>query len=134
MRERISDCVSGGQSFAIETTLAGRTILHTMVECKSSGMIVVLHYIGVDTLALAKLRVTERVGLGGHGVPEADMNRRFSRSMENVRPALDIVDFAYFYDNSTRNRFRLVAKKEPPGSLVVLEMGIAWLEKCLASR
>jgi predicted ABC-type ATPase len=132
MRERIAECVSSGQSFALETTLAGRTILRTMMKCKTSGMSITLHYVGVESPALAKWRISERVRHGGHGVPEADINRRFARSLGNVWRALDIVDFAYHYDNSTRDRSRLVAKKEPPGGLVVFETGIAWLERRLS--
>ncbi len=39
-------------------------------------------------------------GRGGHFVPDADVRRRYFRSIANAANALRLADFALFYDNS----------------------------------
>jgi predicted ABC-type ATPase len=39
------------------------------------------------TVAMSKLRVAERVAHGGHSIPDADIERRFPRSLRNLLEA-----------------------------------------------
>ena len=45
-------------------------------------------------------RIRNRVALGGHDVPEADVRRRFGRSLANLPAAIARADEAYLYDNN----------------------------------
>lgn len=67
-------------SFAIESTLSGRTYLALIREAKSRGYRFLLHYIVIGSGAQAVKRVELRVKIGGHHVPEEDVLRRFDRS------------------------------------------------------
>jgi predicted ABC-type ATPase len=104
--------VQSGQSFVVETTLAGNTYINLMCEVKSRGWLVVLIYIGIDNPNINVLRVGDRVELGGHDVPRSDILRRYDRSLANLTKAAKIVDRLILYDNSTDARHQLVATVE----------------------
>lgn len=70
--------------FALETTLAGRSYLQLMSRLKKSGWRVELVYLALPSVAMSKLRVAERVSHGGHDIPLAAIERRFSRSLANL--------------------------------------------------
>lgn len=68
------------ETFALESTLSGRTYLRLLREAKRQGYRIHLHYLWLPTVSLATARVRERVKKGGHNVPVADIRRRFHRS------------------------------------------------------
>jgi predicted ABC-type ATPase len=69
--------------FVIETTLSGRTLRNFLTRAQTSGFSVTITFIYLDSASTSVGRVTERVRRGGHDVPEADIRRRFSRSLSN---------------------------------------------------
>ncbi|MGC3990480.1 MAG: zeta toxin family protein [Chthoniobacteraceae bacterium] len=78
--EEVRSLIKTRASFAIESTLSGKTHLALIREAKAGGYRVVLHYITIGSAAQAVERVALRVKLGGHHVPEDDIRRRFERS------------------------------------------------------
>src|SRR5262249_33294179 len=56
------------RSFAIETTLTGRSELELMRRARDKGFRVNLVFIGLDDVALSATRVAQRVREGGHDV------------------------------------------------------------------
>lgn len=102
-----------GVSFNQETTLCGKTILKNIIKAKELGYFIELHYIGLDSVELAKKRVSNRVKEGGHGIPEKDIEKRYIESFENLREIMDICDLTIFYDNTYDfRRFAIYRKKE----------------------
>lgn len=97
------------QSFAVETTLAGRNYLQMMLRARSQGYSIVLVYIGTDDVEINLLRIRHRVLAGGHDVPETDVRRRYTRSLMNLSKAVAQADHAILLDNSTDEGYRLVA-------------------------
>ena len=98
-------------SFAVETTLAGHGKLELFRQAKSRGFEVHLMFIGLDTPEQCVGRIRNRVAKGGHFVPDADVMRRFARSVANAVHALPLADIAKFYDNSgSGHRLVLIAK------------------------
>lgn len=77
--------LDSGESFAVETTLSGNTYLRMTAEAKRKGWLVFLIYVGVDNVQTCIERVAGRVAAGGHNVPEADIRRRYARSLANER-------------------------------------------------
>jgi predicted ABC-type ATPase len=59
------------ESFAIETTLAGKNYLTMMLEARRSGFEIVLVYIGTENVEINLARIRNRVLAGGHDVPAA---------------------------------------------------------------
>lgn len=92
--------LESGESFALETTLAGRNNIETMEEAKLRGFSVRLIYVCLDRPERNVQRVWERRSRGGHHVPESDVKRRYERSLANLPAALKIADDAVAYDNS----------------------------------
>ncbi|PSM48424.1 hypothetical protein C7Y66_14465 [Chroococcidiopsis sp. CCALA 051] len=89
------------QSFAAETTLAGKTYLRMMAEAKQNGWLINLIYVGVASVETSIDRVAQRVAQGGHNVPEEDIRRRYTRSLANLPIAIELADRATILDNST---------------------------------
>jgi len=79
IRHRIKE----GQSMIVESTLSGRTFYRIMKECVGREYRVKLVFIYLDSAELCKRRVGTRVRKGGHHVPDADIERRYLRSLKN---------------------------------------------------
>lgn len=88
-------------SFNQETTLCGKSILKNIKDAKSKGYFIEVHYVGVDSVDIAKDRVRHRVKNGGHGIPEHDIERRYVETFRNLRTILTECDLIVFYDNTT---------------------------------
>ena len=69
------------QDFAIETTLATRTLLKTAKQAQSAGYTVTLLYFWLNSPDMAVERVRARVEAGGHNIPEETIRRRYSRGI-----------------------------------------------------
>jgi len=97
---RIREYLKNHQSFSIETTLSSRSTLATMRQAQAHGFIVRLVYVCLDNPERSIQRVRERFAQGGHDVPDADIRRRYDRSLLNLPAALLLVHQAIVFDNS----------------------------------
>lgn len=70
-------------TFNQETTLCGKSIINNIAKAKKQGYFVELHYIGVETVNIAKERVAARIKQGGHGIAEQDIEKRYIDTFEN---------------------------------------------------
>ena len=66
------------KDFAIETTLATRTLLKTVRMAQSAGYTVTVLYFWLNSPELAVERVRARVEAGGHNIPEDTIRRRYN--------------------------------------------------------
>jgi predicted ABC-type ATPase len=105
-----------GESFAVETTLAGNHYLQMMIEARNRGFEVVLVYIGTESVKINLVRIKNRVLAGGHNVPEDDVRRRYKRSFKNLPIAMERADHTILFDNSSEEGYRLVAVLGPSGN------------------
>ena len=80
----IESCIATRQDFAFETTLAGRVYFKLIDRLQANGWLVELIYLALPSAEMSRLRVAERVAHGGHNIPEADIARRFPRSLHNL--------------------------------------------------
>ena len=64
--------------FAVETTLATRTLLKTVKLAQAAGYTVTLLYFWLNSPELAIERVRARVEAGGHDIPEETIRRRYN--------------------------------------------------------
>jgi predicted ABC-type ATPase len=81
---RIDELVAARRDFALETTLSSGLYARRIPGWRERGYAVELAYIRLVSADLSLARVAHRVAQGGHGVPEADVRRRFSRSLWNL--------------------------------------------------
>ena len=100
--ERIAEFTRARKDFAFETTLSGRGYLAVLRNMKAAGFRLHMFYLWIPSPELALLRIRHRVESGGHDVPEADVRRRFGRTLRNLfrlyRPLLDTL---HFFDNAS---------------------------------
>jgi len=97
--QRRQAALAAGRTLALETTLAGAGALRFMEVARQAGHWIVLHYVSVNSAEQALLRIRNRVALGGHDVPGADVRRRFARSHANLPLAILRADEVVLYDN-----------------------------------
>ena len=102
----IKDYIDAGISFNQETTLCGKSIIRNMALAKEKGFYITMNYIGVESAEIAKERVAPRVSMGGHGIPDEAIQRRYNESLLNLNNAINICDKINIYDNT--EMFRLV--------------------------
>lgn len=94
--------IAAKASFAIESTLSGRTYVAMIREARALGYRFLLHYIVIGSDTQAVDRVALRVKLGGHHVPEDDVRRRFDRSRRHfMADYLPLADEWGLWDNFT---------------------------------
>jgi predicted ABC-type ATPase len=96
------DLIAQRQTFSLKTTLSGLTHLRLLALAKASGMAVKLLYFFVDTPEQCIERVARRVSEGGHDVPEPDLRRRYTRSLNNFATYAKQCDFWRVYDANGR--------------------------------
>ena len=109
---RIADNIAAGRSFAVETTLAGRTHLRSLARARAAGMGTRLVFCMLPDVSLCLARIAARVAAGGHAVPEADARRRFRRAPDNFAEYARGVDQWVLLDTQLAEP-RLVASGPP---------------------
>jgi predicted ABC-type ATPase len=72
------------ETFALESTLSGKTYIRLFQRALKSGYAIELHYLWLSSPSQAIARVRQRVQLGGHHVPTSDIRRRFKRSLAHL--------------------------------------------------
>jgi len=101
MYRRIRELIEQAQTFALETTLASRSIAKLILEAQNKGYYVSLLYFWLNTPDLAVERVKNRVLAGGHNVTEPTIRRRYQAGIINLFDLyVPIADFWLITDNS----------------------------------
>ena len=108
--EKLETLLNKRKSFAIETTLSGKSHIKTIAKAKSFGYKVVLIYSYLDSPEFCEKRIKIRVLNGGHNIPKEDIVRRFYRSKENfLNLYKDLDDMWNIFYNGT-SEYILVAQ------------------------
>lgn len=87
-------------TFALETTLGGKTITALLDTALLAGIGVRIWYVGLRSSELHIARVRARVVKGGHDIPEAAIRKRFDRSRLNLIYLMPRLTELRVYDNS----------------------------------
>jgi predicted ABC-type ATPase len=88
---RCKALLAGRESFTPEKTLAGHGAMTIMKD---------------PELHIERVRL--RVSRGGHDIPDADIRRRYARSLMHAREALRLADEAVVLDNSGLHPVRML--------------------------
>ena len=81
--QKIEHCFATGESFAFETTLAGKSYLHLLRRMAAANWHTNLYYLWLPDVEMCVARVQARAKQGGHDVPRAIVVRRYRRSVVN---------------------------------------------------
>lgn len=82
--ERFGELTGDGKSFALETTLANRSLAPRFRELQRRGYFIYLFFIYAPSPELCLARVAARVRRGGHDIPEKTVRRRWRSGLENL--------------------------------------------------
>ena len=82
--QEVRENIQHKKTFALETTLSGKTYIRLFRHAKQLGFEIELHYLWLSSPTQAVARVRERVRKGGHNVPTPDIRRRFKRSLVHL--------------------------------------------------
>lgn len=110
MLDRLQQLAESREDFAFETTLASKTFAYWLKSLKLMGYDFHLIYLWLPSPELATARVTERVKIGGHNVPEETIRRRYYAGLKNFfNLYCPLADSWFFYDNSQNSGPLLLA-------------------------
>lgn len=125
--KKINQLFTDRCSFNQETTLCGKSIFRNIRKAKELGYRVIIHYVGVDSADMAKMRVKERVKRGGHDIPDKDIERRYIESVENLKRIMSECDIIFFYDNTVS--FNCFAVYKTGAGMTVYPDAPVWFKK-----
>jgi predicted ABC-type ATPase len=97
----LEQAIARRMNFAFETTLGGETMTELILQAAQGGFELYIWYAALASVELHLQRVRERVGRGGHDIPEADVRRRYDASRLNLIRLLPHVTALRMFDNST---------------------------------
>ena len=80
----VRESIDRHETFALESTLSGKTYVRIFKRALSLGHQLELHYLWLSNVEQAIARVRRRVTMGGHNVPAVDIRRRFKRSLSHL--------------------------------------------------
>lgn len=101
MLDKINTLVNQNKNFAFETTLASKSFVQLVKNCKLNGYNTNLMFLWLHSAELAVERVDLRVKSGGHSIPPDTIKRRYTRGLENLFSLyMPIIDNWWIFDNS----------------------------------
>ena len=110
MLMKIRYLLSRHQDFAVETTLATRTLLKTVKQAQTAGYTVTLMYFWLNSPDLAVERVRARVEAGGHNIPEETIRRRYSRGIHYFFNLYSPICERWILADNSQIPFRVIAE------------------------
>lgn len=87
-------------SFTFETVMSSVDKVEFLAKARQKGFRTYLYFIATEDPQINISRVTHRVKVGGHPVPEDKIISRYYRSLKLLPQAVKNTDRAYFFDNS----------------------------------
>ena len=100
LSRRLTDALDRGESVVVESTLSGLTLRRTIQRASGLGYRTTILFVYVASPDECIARIKERVAGGGHFVPDADVVRRFTRSLDNFwNEYRDLVSEWILFDN-----------------------------------
>jgi predicted ABC-type ATPase len=88
-------------SFTCETVMSHPGKVALLEQAQRLGYRTYLYFVATDDPEINVSRVRNRVGLGGHPVPEDKIISRYHRSLAHLLEAIKHTNRAYIFDNST---------------------------------
>ena len=98
------------KDFAVETTLATRTLLKTVRMAQNAGYTVTLLYFWLNSPELAIERVRARVEAGGHDIPEETIRRRYQVGIDYFFHYYSPICERWILADNSQIPFRVIAE------------------------
>ncbi len=94
------ECLIKRQGLLFETVLSIPEKIGYLRRAKEAGYFIRMIYVATETPEINLIRIAWRADQGGHAVPAEKVRNRYERSLKLAIEASQIVDRAYFVDNS----------------------------------
>lgn len=101
--------VKNGLSFSYETVMSDEKKIDFLKKAKRAGYKVYLYYFATEDPLINMARIRIRVKQNGHDVDKAVVEKRYHKSLANLKPAIRTSDRAYLFDTS-KQAMRLIAE------------------------
>ena len=105
------ECLTREESFSFETVFSHPSKIDILKEARLKGYRTYLYFVATENPQINLARIASRVLEGGHDVPANKIIERYQRCLDNVAPALQFLNRAYFFDN-TRTDFHFIAEAD----------------------
>jgi predicted ABC-type ATPase len=116
---RMQEMEGKRESFAVETTLASRSLASRVRRLRVEGHLFRLIYTWSASAEFSVQRVAQRVRSGGHDIPEEVIRRRYQASLRNLFDLyLPLADRWDIHDNTGRGGPRLIAEQAGAGEVI----------------
>lgn len=103
--------LANGMSFTYETVMSHEKKVDFMAEARQKGYRVYLYYIATENPLINISRVKLRIAQNGHGVSPEVITKRYFKSLQQLKKAVQNSDRAYIWDNSGKSSL-LISKIE----------------------
>lgn len=113
LREKL---LKENKSFCFETVMSHFSKLDDIKEANSLGYTSYLYFVCIDDPEINISRVENRVQKGGHPVDSEIIKSRYTRTLNNLFPAIEISNKVYLFDNSG-DKLTLIAEINDAKSL-----------------
>ena len=110
MLMKIRYLLKRNEDFAVETTLATRTLLKTVKSAQAAGYTVTLLYFWLNSPDLAVERVRARVEAGGHNIPEETIRRRYNTGIYYFFKLYAPISERWILADNSQIPFRVIAE------------------------
>jgi predicted ABC-type ATPase len=110
MLSRLKELAQQRVSFAFENTLASRSFAPWLTALKRDGYAVHVVFLWLPSANHAVQRVTDRVAMGGHNVPEKVVRRRYASGLRNFFELYQPLASAWRVFDASRRRPRRIAE------------------------
>lgn len=87
-------------SFTYETVMSHPSKVDFLQRAREKGYRVYLYYIATEAPEINISRVNVRVAQNGHPVAPETVKNRYYKSLQQLKPAIEKTNRAYFWDNS----------------------------------
>jgi predicted ABC-type ATPase len=120
--QRMDELAALRTDFALETTLASRSLAPRIVRLRAEGYYIRLVFLFSPNPEFSVFRVASLVRSGGHGVPEETIRRRYRAGLLNFRDLhRPIVDRWVVYDNTREGEPRMIASGLASGDETIVD-------------
>jgi predicted ABC-type ATPase len=131
LRQQLEEWTTQRLSFVIETNAASERDYKLFSALKSTGYRLELRYVGLESVAVCQKRVAQRVLEGGHDVPLALIQQRYTNGLSLLKQHYRIFNRIQLYDNSGTEA-RQVAEVRPGYPLQPAIRLVTWAAPVLA--
>ncbi len=112
--------LKNNQSFSYETVMSDKKKIEFLKQAKEAGYRIYLYYFSTEDPLINKNRVDVRVLQNGHNVDQDIIEKRYYKSLENLKDAVIVSDRAYLFDSSGQ-AIKLIAEIENGKEVTVIE-------------